>query len=95
MSKDPLRANLHYKGYTAKDILARAPSRGLIYSGNRTFAFVDKLLIRTTDTFPSKCSFCQCNFIYTEGFFSGSMMSMHVAIFFVLQFVSIPECYII
>lgn len=69
MSKDPLRANLHYKGYTAKDILARAPSRGLIYSGNRTFAFVDKLLIRTTDTFPSKCSFCQCNFIYTEGFF--------------------------
>jgi len=41
--KELLRAGLHYKGYTARDMLARAPSGGLIYSGNRTFAFVDKL----------------------------------------------------
>lgn len=63
---DPLRAGLHYKGYTGREMLAKTPSGGLVYFGNRTSAFTDKLHVWRTDTFPSKCLFCQCNFIYTK-----------------------------
>lgn len=41
--KELFRAGLHYRGYTARDMVAMAHSGGLIYSGNGTFAFEDKL----------------------------------------------------